>query len=88
MGLARERKHPQCRADQSGGGNYAGVTRKLGRAMALRETLQDILADEDEESLRWWIRRAKVSRLEPFRKLAFCFQENWAGIIALVKTRG
>ena len=60
---------------------------KLGRAMALRETLQDILADEDEESLRWWIRRAKVSRLDPFRKLAFCLQENWKGIVAFVKTR-
>ena len=60
---------------------------KLGRAMGLRETLQDILAEEDAESLRWWIRRAKLSRLEPFRKLAFCLQENWDGIIAFVKTR-
>jgi transposase len=60
---------------------------KLGRAMALRETLQDILADEDQESLRWWIRRAKVSRLDPFRKLAFCLQENWHGVVAFMKTR-
>jgi transposase len=60
---------------------------KLGRAMALRETLQDILADEDQDSLRWWIFRAKVSRLEPFRKLAYCFQENWTGIVAFLKTR-
>jgi transposase len=60
---------------------------KLGRAMALREILQDILADEDEESLRWWIRRAKVSRLEAFRKLAFTLQENWSGIVAFMKTR-
>jgi transposase len=60
---------------------------KLGRAMALRETLQDILADEDQESLRWWIRRAKVSRLQPFRDLAFCVKENWDGIVAFMKTR-
>jgi transposase len=60
---------------------------KIGRAMALRETLQDILADQDEESLRWWIFRAKVSRLEPFRKLGICFQENWRGIVAFLKTR-
>jgi transposase len=60
---------------------------KLGRAMALRETLQDILADEDEDSLRWWIRRARVSRLQPFRELAFCVKENWDGIVAFMKTR-
>lgn len=60
---------------------------KLGRAMGLRETLQDILAEEDAESLRWWIRRAKLSRLEPFRKLAFCLQEHWSGIVAFLKTR-
>lgn len=60
---------------------------KLGRAMGLRETLQDILSAEDTDSLRWWIRRAKVSRLEPFRKLALCVQENWNGIVAFMKTR-
>ena len=27
---------------------------KLGRAIGLRDTLQDILADEDQEALRWW----------------------------------
>ena len=60
---------------------------KLGRAIALRETLQDILCDEDEESLRWWIRRAKLSRLDPFRKLACCLQENFQGVVAFMKTR-
>jgi transposase len=60
---------------------------KLGRALALRESLQDILADEDEDSLRWWIRRAKVSRLPPFRALAFCLQENLQGVLAFMKTR-
>jgi transposase len=60
---------------------------KLGRALGLRETLQDILCDEDEESLRWWLWRAKVSRLEPFRKLATCLQENWHGVVAFMKTR-
>jgi hypothetical protein len=35
-----------------------------------REALQDVLAREDEEGLRWWCRWAMRSRLEPFRKLA------------------
>ena len=42
---------------------------KLGRAMMLRETLQDVLADEDPTALRWWVTRARRSRLEPFRQL-------------------
>ena len=32
------------------------------RAMMLRETLQDILAGEDPEALRWWVTRARRSR--------------------------
>ena len=42
---------------------------KLGRAMMLRETLQDVLADQDEALLRWWCQRAKRSRLKPFKQL-------------------
>jgi transposase len=30
---------------------------KLGRAIGLRDMLQDILADEDQEALRWWCKR-------------------------------
>ena len=43
---------------------------KRGRAIGLRDMLQDILADEDQEALRWWCKRAKLSRFDPFRELA------------------
>ena len=39
-------------------------------AIGLRDMLQDILAPEDEASLRWWCKRAKLSRLEHFGNLA------------------
>lgn len=60
---------------------------KLGRAMMLREALQDILESEDERSLRWWCWRACVSRLEPFKKLAASIREHWEGIVAFMQTR-
>jgi hypothetical protein len=56
---------------------------KLGRAIGLRDILQDILADEDPEALRWWCKRAKLSRLEPFRELAHSIQKHWSGVVAL-----
>lgn len=59
----------------------------LGRAMMLRETLQDVLASEDEEGLRWWCRRAMRSRLEPFRKLATTIRAHWDGVVAFLETR-
>jgi transposase len=60
---------------------------KLGRAIGLRDMLQDILADEDQEALRWWCKRAKLSRLEPFRELAASIQEHWSGVVSFLKTR-
>ena len=60
---------------------------KLGRAMLLREALQDILAGEDPAALRWWVTRARRARLEPFRKLADSIMEHWAGIVAFLETR-
>ena len=42
----------------------------LGRAIALREALQEVLADGDLPSIRWWLGWADRSRLEPFRKLS------------------
>jgi transposase len=60
---------------------------KLGRAMLLREALQDILAGEDPQALRWWVTRARRSRLEPFRKLADSVMEHWDGIVAFLETR-
>ena len=60
---------------------------KLGRAMMLRETLQDVLAGEEPASLRWWVTRARRARLEPFRKLADSIMEHWEGIVAFLETR-
>ena len=54
---------------------------KLGRALGLRESLQDALALRDEESLRWWCGWASRSRLEPFRKLARTLKGHWEGIL-------
>ena len=60
---------------------------KLGRAIGLRDMLQDILADEDQEALRWWCKRAKLSRLDPFRELAASIRQHWNGVAAFLKTR-
>jgi len=60
---------------------------KIGRAMMLREMLQDDLAGEDEESLRWWCQRAMLGRLEPFRKLAKTIRAHWDGVVAFLETR-
>ena len=60
---------------------------KLGRAIGQRDTLQDILAEENQQALRWWWKRAKLSRLEPFREVAQSIQEHWSGAVAFLKTR-
>lgn len=59
---------------------------KLGKAMGQREMLQDILATGDESDLKWWCRRAKLSRLEPFKKLARTIEAHWEGIVVNMKT--
>jgi transposase len=59
---------------------------KLGRAMMLRETLQDTLEDGDERLLRYWCWRAAVSRLGPFRRMARSVREHWDGILAIMET--
>ena len=43
---------------------------KLGKALGLRDLLQDILAQEDQEMLAWWCQRAQRSRLAPFVRLS------------------
>ncbi len=60
---------------------------KLGRAMMLREILQDVLADEDTRSLTGWCSRAMRSRLEPFKKVAKSIREHRDGIVAFMETR-
>ena len=60
---------------------------KLGRAMALRETLQDVLSENDLPSLQWWMGWAARSRLEPFKRLARTIKEHLPGILAYMETR-
>ncbi len=60
---------------------------KLGRAIALREALQEVLADGDLPSIRWWLGWADRSRLEPFRKLSRTLKEHLHGVLAYLETR-
>lgn len=59
---------------------------KLGRALGLRETLQDVLSERDEEALRWWCGWASRSRLEPFKKLARTLRTHWDGILGFFQS--
>lgn len=60
---------------------------KLGKALGLRDLLQDILAQEDKELLAWWCQRARQSRLEPFVRLSRSIKRHWHGIVNFMKTR-
>jgi transposase len=60
---------------------------KLGRAMALRDTLQDVLASEEVSALHGWLGWAARSRLDPFRKLAQTIKNHCEGISAFMETR-
>jgi transposase len=55
---------------------------KLGRAIGLRDMLQDVLEDGDEASLKWWCARAGRSRLDPFKKVAKTLRDHWDGLTA------
>jgi len=59
----------------------------LGRALALRDTLQDVLKDGDLPSIKWWLGWADRSRLQPFRKLSRTLKEHFHGILAYLETR-
>jgi transposase len=63
--------------------------KELGRALALREALQDAynLKRGGEKRLAWWCRWANRSRLEPFKKLAATLEAYWEGIVAFFETR-
>lgn len=59
----------------------------LGRALGLRDALQEVLADGDLPSVRWWLGWADRSRLLPFRKLSRTLKEHFHGILAYLDTR-
>lgn len=59
----------------------------LGRAISLRECLQDMLAENQEAGLKWWCAWADRSRLEPFRMLSKSIKAHWEGILAFMETR-
>lgn len=60
---------------------------KLARAMALKDSLQDILQQEDSKQLRWWCSWAQRSRLHSFVSLARSIRKHWDGITAFMETR-
>ena len=59
---------------------------KLGRAMGLRELLQDVLGERSEEGLRGWYHWACRCRLTPFQKLAQTIKRHWDGILGYFKS--
>jgi transposase len=64
--------------------------RPLGRALALRDALQDIYEASEAEGpvlLKRWCRWALRSRLKPFEKLARTIQQYWDGIISYFQHR-
>ena len=78
-------RDPRQRVDPLGGGTRAAphpvcrISEKLGRAVMLRELLQDVLSQEDPAPLRWWCQPTKRALLAPFRKLAETIQQHRAG---------
>jgi transposase len=59
----------------------------LGRALSLRDSLQDVLSVGETDGLHWWCGWAARSRLVPFRKLAKTIKAHWDGILAFMETR-
>jgi len=59
----------------------------LGRAVSLRESLQDVLTQGDESDLKWWCSWADRCRLVSFRKLSRTLKAHWDGILAFMETR-
>lgn len=63
----------------------------IGRALSLREALQDIYAatepHEAAELMRWWRNWAARSRLPAFAQLARTLKTHWDGILAYFHTR-
>lgn len=66
--------------------NLSHTYPKLGRALALREALQNVLADKDIPSMKWWFSWADRSKLKPFQKLSKTLKEHFQGILAYLDT--
>ena len=60
---------------------------QIGRALMLKEALQEVLDDTDVKGLRWWCSWADRSRLQPFRRLSRTLKEHRDGILAFIETR-
>ncbi len=58
----------------------------LGRALGLRDALQDILSLREGASLKWWCGWALRSRLPEFEALARTVKEHWDGILGFCET--
>ena len=57
----------------------------LGRALALRDALQDVYCAPSREGpglLKWWCNWANRSRLPAFQKLARTVRQYWKGIVS------
>ena len=59
----------------------------LGRAVALREFLQDALAGRERAQLEGWLAWAQRSRLAAFRDLARTIKRHFNAILAYMETR-
>lgn len=59
---------------------------KIGRALGLRESLQDALGMRNKECLIWWCEWANRSRLSPFIKLAATLKKHWEGILGFFES--
>ena len=64
--------------------------KKLGRALALRDALQDIYQAPREEGpalLKEWCAWADRSRLAPFQKMARTLRQYWNGVVSFFEER-
>jgi transposase len=64
--------------------------KSLGRALALRDALQDVYAAPREDGpslLQEWCAWAARSRLEPFQKLVRTIRQYWTGIVSYFDER-
>ena len=59
---------------------------KIGRALGLRESLQDALGMRDKECLIMWCEWAQRCRLAPFVKLAATLKKHWEGILGFFES--